>query len=86
MLAVLSARRETLDMAGAWGILRSVVRPSEHAPELLTYQSVVFEPNKRRLHVAFSANGRPAAECRTATLDVSELLGGNEFHHDADRN
>jgi len=66
-----------LDIDGAWKILRSVARPSGVVFHLVTYHSVVFEPNKRRMHVAFSKNGRPAPQCEPVTLNIAELLAGD---------
>ncbi len=76
-LGDLGIRAQTLDIDGAWKILRSVARPSGVVFHLVTYHSVVFEPNKRRMHVAFSKNGRPAPQCEPVTLNVAELLAGD---------
>ncbi len=75
-LVALAAHQETLDVDGAWEILRSVVRPSGIATHLLTYQSVVFEPNRHRMHVAFSRDGKPAPQCKAVTVNVLGLLAG----------
>ena len=43
----------------------------------LTYHSVVFEPNERRMHVAFTEDGQNAPKCKKVTLDVRKLLAGD---------
>ena len=43
---------------------------------ITTLHSVVFEPNKCLMHVAFTKKGKPAPECKPITLDVVELLKG----------
>jgi hypothetical protein len=44
---------------------------------ILTHHSVVFEPNRRVMHVAFAtASNENAPACEFVTLDVAELLDG----------
>lgn len=45
-----------------------------------TYHSVVFEPNKRRMHVAFSDGKQSATRCARHTLDVAVLLKGGAMN------
>jgi hypothetical protein len=74
-LAGLRDAGKTLDLDRAWSILQAVERgPDGATPWLLTYQSVVFEPDRRRLHVALSREGKPAPRCRRVVLDVDSLL------------
>jgi len=73
-LISLADKHETLDVAGAWAILRSVGRPTAEVPRLMTYHSVVFEPDALRMHVAFSRDGRPAPACKPVTLDVARWI------------
>ncbi len=41
---------------------------------LMLYQSVVFEPNKKLIHVAFTQNGQHAVSCNKVTFDLTELI------------
>ena len=59
-----------IDVPTAWTLLRDVAMSGR----VVTYQSVVFEPNRRLMHVAVSADGRPAMMSKPVTLDVAELL------------
>ncbi len=43
---------------------------------IITHHSVVFEPNKRLMHVAFATDGKHAPRCKFVTLDVTKLLQG----------
>ncbi|HKQ47253.1 MAG TPA: C45 family peptidase [Phycisphaerae bacterium] len=54
----------------AWQILKS----SQFTGRVLTYHSVVFEPNEMRMHVAFAVGQRPAPENPSIELDVRSLL------------
>ena len=45
-------------------------------PDTVTYHSVVFEPDKRLMHVAFTEDGKKAPACKKVTLDVAKLLVG----------
>jgi hypothetical protein len=60
-------KRVTVD--DGWKLLESVI--PEH---LLTHHSVVFEPNKMLVHIAFAEPGKSGPKCKHATLDVAELL------------
>ncbi len=61
-----------LTVKRAWKMLIGV------SPEgVLTHHSVVFEPNKLLMHVAFAQNGRHAPQCKHITLDVTKLLAGD---------
>ena len=62
-----SQRQVTQDRA--WKLLRGACTSS-----ILTHHSVVFEPDKGLMHVAFSQAGRDAAHCEPFTLNVKELL------------
>jgi hypothetical protein len=73
-LAEYAAQQETLDIQRAWKILRSVAQPRGADSTLLTYQSVVFEPDKRRMYVAVSRKGKSAPHSKAVTLDVADLL------------
>ena len=63
-------RHVTMDRA--WKMLAGV-----SFVDLITYHSVVFEPNKRLMHVAFAEPGRNAPTCKHVTLDVAKLLAGD---------
>lgn len=78
-LAASAEQRKPLDQSGAWATLRSVARPAGLESRLLTYHSVVFEPNARRLHVAFCGSGRPAPANQPATLRLDDLLAPSRF-------
>jgi hypothetical protein len=62
----ISGGKKHLTRPGAWKLARSVP-----LPDIVTYHRVIFEPNKRLMHVAFPADGSAS---RTITLNVSELL------------
>lgn len=55
----------------AWKLLKKV---SMSGGGLVTYQSVVFEPNAMRMHVSFSTREDSAPNGRRVTLDVAKLL------------
>lgn len=76
-LNVMSDTEKRITLPDAWLILRFVACRGADDP-LETYQSVVFEPNHRRMHVAFSAEGKPAADRPPVTLDVARLLRRGE--------
>jgi hypothetical protein len=61
-----------LDIDDGWKLLRKV--ECDANGKLRTYQSVIFEPNKRLMHVAFAKGSRPAAECEPVKLDLNQLL------------
>ncbi|MGB2988317.1 MAG: hypothetical protein WBE26_20800, partial [Phycisphaerae bacterium] len=56
----------------AWNMLGGV-----SIEGIITHHSVVFEPNKRLMHVAFAENGKHAPKCKAVTLDVAKLLAGD---------
>lgn len=58
----------------AWAVLREVALPRGDVKRIMTYHSVVFEPNQRRISVALSVDGRPAPACKAVTFDVAALL------------
>jgi len=63
-------RHITLDRA--WKMLRGV------SPEdTFTYHSVVFEPDKRVMHVALADLVKDAPKCKPVTLDVTKLINGD---------
>lgn len=64
-----------LDVDGAWKVLASVAQQTPPGKRgLLTYHSVVFEPNDRRMHVAISRDGKPATSCPVVAINVADLL------------
>lgn len=73
-LAELANNGDQVDLPEAWQILRSVACQPGPSQPLETYHSVVFEPNKRIMHVAFSTADKPAAENKPVRLDVARLL------------
>ena len=52
-----------------WELLKQVVIPGWR-----THHSVVFEPDKKIMHVALEEIGKDAPFCQAVTLDVSDLL------------
>jgi isopenicillin-N N-acyltransferase-like protein len=52
-----------------WNLLKHVVIPGWR-----THHSVVFEPDKKLMHVALAETGNDAPFCQSVTLDVSNLL------------
>lgn len=65
-----------VSMDDAWSMLEAVAFKGRMAPDIITFTSVVFEPNKRKMHVAFATRGRPAPYGKRVTLDVAKLLLG----------
>ncbi|UCC28913.1 MAG: hypothetical protein JSU86_12005 [Phycisphaerales bacterium] len=65
-------KRQHLTVKRAWNMLEGV--PIEG---ILTHHSVVFEPNKGLMHVAFAENGKHAPQCKKVVLDVGRLLAGD---------
>lgn len=61
-----------IGVAEAWQMLDDV----SMFGRVKTYHSVVFEPNKRRMHVAFSDGRIAAPKCAHHSLDVAALLKG----------
>lgn len=66
------AKNDKITVAAAWKMLDDVAMFSH----IKTYHSVVFEPNARRMHVAFSDGKIAAPKCAHHTLDVTALLKG----------
>ncbi len=56
----------------AWNMLGSV-----SIEGILTHHSVVFEPNRQVMHVAFAQGGKHAPQCDKVSLDVTKLLAGD---------
>jgi len=65
-----SAGTTHLTLENAWELLDAVVVNNP------THHRVIFEPNKKLMHVALSVIS-PAPQRNTITLNVSELLAGN---------
>lgn len=63
--------KEHLTVKRAWNTLEHV-----SVEGVITHHSVVFEPNKRLMHVAFATDGKHAPQCKFVTLDVTKLLKG----------
>lgn len=63
-----------IDVDAAWRILGSVAQPGGRDGGLATYHSVVFEPDKLKMHVALTDRGKPAPSCKHVTLDVAALI------------
>ena len=61
-----------LTLKRAWKMLGGV-----SMSEVITHHSVVFEPNKRLMQVAFAEPGRHAPRCKKVTLDVQKLIAGD---------
>ncbi|MFO0973414.1 MAG: C45 family peptidase [Phycisphaerae bacterium] len=74
-LSDLERRHARLNLSAAWAMLAEVAEPRPEAGEsLLTYHSVVFEPNARRMQVALTHDNQPAARGPHTRLALSELL------------
>lgn len=67
-----SGGQRHVELQRAWKMMLGV-----SPPENLSYHSVVFEPNKRLMHVAFTQNRENAPKCKKVTLDVTKLLSGD---------
>lgn len=65
-----AADRKKITLDQAWAMLDAVAVQGH----VITYHSVVFEPNQRRLHVAFFDGRTPAPRSARHTLNVAELL------------
>ena len=66
-----SQGKRHVTMARAWKMLADL-----EVPDTIMYHSVVFEPNRRLMHVAFAKPGVDAPRCKHVTLDVTRLLAG----------
>jgi len=64
---------DKVDVAAAWKMLDDTAVFGR----IKTYHSVVFEPNQRRMHVAFSDGKVAAPKLSRHTLDVAALLKGS---------
>jgi acyl-CoA:6-aminopenicillanic acid acyl transferase len=64
-----SAGVEHVTINVAWDLLASTP-----IAETVAMHSVVFEPNKMLMHVAFSENGEHAPNCIKVTFDITSLL------------
>jgi len=73
-LESISAAGSYVGIGEAWSVLADAAMGGTNPGELTTYTSVIFEPDHRRMHVAFGEPGRPAPLCKRVTLDVTELL------------
>ncbi len=58
-----------LTVEKAWDMLSEV--PIDG---MLLYHSVVFEPDKKIIHIAFTENGQHAVNCSKVTFDLTELI------------
>ncbi len=74
-LAALAKSGDAVGLKEAWKILRSVAYSGGGGKgSVVTLHSVLFEPDRRRLHVTTAAKGRPAHESKPVQLDVEALL------------
>jgi len=62
-----------VDLEYAWQLLGEVPANPDKSGGILVY-SVVFEPDKMRMHVAVSKNGEHAPSGEKVSLDIAELL------------
>lgn len=67
-----SQGKRHIDHKRAWKMLAG-----SSTDDTLTYHSVVFEPNERLMHVAFTEDTKDAPGCRKVTLDVARLVAGD---------
>jgi hypothetical protein len=67
-----SERKRHVTLKRAWKMLAGVSMDGG-----ITHHSVVFEPNKHLMHVAFAKNGQHASRCEPVTLDVTKLVAGD---------
>jgi hypothetical protein len=70
-----------LTVADAWQLLEDVAMSADDGNDgrrIETYHSVVFEPDARQFHVAFSESHRPAPFCRRVAMNLKELLSAPE--------
>ena len=73
-LARRTAAEDPLDVNAARRLLARVQMPCAGLEDWRTQQSVVFEPNMRRMHLAVSSEDKPAPQCTWVALDVREML------------
>jgi len=64
-----SGGAEHLTTETAWNLLAGTP-----IAETVVMHSVVFEPNKMLMHIAFTENGQHAPSCSKVTFDTAELL------------
>lgn len=69
-----ASHQDPLTLADFWDLLAQVQAPRAGMDGWVTYQAVVFEPGRRKMHIFVSEGGKPALECRRATVDVEQLL------------
>lgn len=70
-----ATEHRAMDVATAWELLDRVAQPRPATPSLLTYQMIVFEPNRLRMHVSLADRAMPDwKSARRVTLDLRELL------------
>ena len=67
--SVMSGEEEPLKVESAWNLLRTV----RNGGDFLTEIAVVFEPEKKLMHVALAGPGVNAHECNRVTLNIEEL-------------
>lgn len=51
------------------------MKNKQQGGNLLTEIAVVFEPEKKLIHIAFAEPGINAHECNRVTLNIEELTG-----------
>jgi len=76
MSALLGAEKEDrkLDVEAVWQIAASV-NVSGIGREMFTYHTIVFEPNKRRMHFATASEAESAGRRKPVTVKLDDLLG-----------
>jgi hypothetical protein len=65
-------RKLTVD--DVWRLAASVNVPGDADNPILTYHTIVFEPNTRRMHVATADNAHPAGRRDSTIVDLGEVL------------
>lgn len=70
----LSADKDRLDVEKVWAIATSVNVPQPEFNSMLTYHTLVFEPNARRLHFATADREKSAGHNPQHTFDLMDLL------------
>ncbi len=63
-----------LSVDDVWRIAASVNVPGDDENPILTYHTIVFEPNVRRMHVAVASGTEPAGKRRPTAIELKSLL------------
>jgi len=67
-----------LTVPDVWRLAASVNVPGDESNPILTYHTIVFEPNERRMHVAVARATEPAGKRKPTAIELKSLLAAPE--------